>query len=189
MKKFAVSLMMVAICLLTLLQFATIADAAGKDPQECEVCVEVLKQLETMVKLDDRKKMEVVEEKLGALCAKKDLSETWKKVCYFMDPIKREVSQLYKNGLPADRICLRLKQKSVEICSVKNKVKIDTSAKINSDGTKAAFNYDGLKVKDLKRILSDRGVACEGCVEKSEYVAKCKQTEHLEGGGGGKDSL
>jgi hypothetical protein len=114
--------------------------------------------------------MDKVEKRLGEICADKMLSETRKKVCYFMDPIKREVSQLMKNGLPNDKICKRLSQKSSEVCSVRNKVKIE----------KGATDYNALKVKDLKKILADRGVQCEGCVEKVDFVNRCIATESLE---------
>jgi len=88
-----------------------------------------------------------------------------------LDPIKREVSQLMKNGLPNDKICKRLAQKSREICSVRNPIHVQ----------KGITDYNALKVKDLKKILADRGVACDGCTEKADLVKKCTETEHLEG--------
>ena len=114
--------------------------------------------------------MEKVETRIHQVCGDHLLTENQKKVCYFMEPIKREVSQLMKNGLPNDRLCKRLAQKSPEICSVRNKVKIE----------KGATDYSTLKVKDLKKILADRGVTCDGCVEKDDFVKKCKATESLE---------
>ena len=111
-----------------------------------------------------------VELRIDQVCEDKMLSETRKKVCYFMTPIKREVSQLMKNGLPNDKICKRLAQKSSEICSVRNKVKVE----------KGQTDYNALKVKDLKKILADRGVVCDGCVEKTDFVTKCVATESLE---------
>jgi hypothetical protein len=51
--------------------------------------------------------------------------------CYFVDPIKREVSQPLKNGVPADRICQRLKKKSGEICTLK----YSSSAPVTVDAT------------------------------------------------------
>eukprot|EP00526_Cylindrotheca_closterium_P029604 CAMPEP_0113638360 /NCGR_PEP_ID=MMETSP0017_2-20120614/20090_1 /TAXON_ID=2856 /ORGANISM="Cylindrotheca closterium" /LENGTH=49 /DNA_ID=CAMNT_0000549453 /DNA_START=6 /DNA_END=155 /DNA_ORIENTATION=- /assembly_acc=CAM_ASM_000147 len=38
-----------------------------------------------------------------------------------------------------------------------------------------------LRVKQLKAILSERGVECKGCVEKEEFVKKVQDTEHLSG--------
>lgn len=39
--------------------------------------------------------------------------------CYFMDPIKREVSQPFSTGMPKAKVCDRLKKKSAEICTIK----------------------------------------------------------------------
>lgn len=42
------------------------------------------------------------------------------------------------------------------------------------------FDYNKMKVKDLKKILDQRNVKCAGCTEKTEFVKKCETTEHLE---------
>lgn len=39
--------------------------------------------------------------------------------CYYLDPIKREVSQPFSLGMPKAKVCERLKKKSAEICTVK----------------------------------------------------------------------
>jgi len=41
-------------------------------------------------------------------------------------------------------------------------------------------DYSKLRVKQLRRILAERGVGCKGCLEKGDYVRKAKETEHLE---------
>lgn len=41
-------------------------------------------------------------------------------------------------------------------------------------------DYNALRVKQLKEILSNRGVQCTGCTEKPEFVKKCQETEHLD---------
>jgi hypothetical protein len=43
-----------------------------------------------------------------------------------------------------------------------------------------AVDYNKLKVKELKALLDQRGVKCTGCTEKSSFVKKCQETEHLE---------
>lgn len=43
-----------------------------------------------------------------------------------------------------------------------------------------AVNYGKMKVKDLKKILSQRGVSCNGCSEKSEFVKRCQDTEGMQ---------
>ena len=41
-------------------------------------------------------------------------------------------------------------------------------------------DYAKLRVKALKTILRERGVKCEGCLEKSDFIKRAKETEHLE---------
>jgi hypothetical protein len=35
-------------------------------------------------------------------------------------------------------------------------------------------------VKQLKKILGERGVECVGCVEKDDFIKKIKDTQHME---------
>lgn len=39
--------------------------------------------------------------------------------CYFLDPIKRDVSQPFSTGMPKAKVCDRLKKKSAEMCTIK----------------------------------------------------------------------
>ena len=98
------------------------------------------------------------------------LKQKEKKVCYYLQPIKREVSTPVSFGAPADRVCKKLEKKNDEICQVKYKIKTK----------KGQTNYKKMRVKHLKQILADRGVTCNGCTEKSEFVKKCEKTEHLD---------
>ena len=41
-------------------------------------------------------------------------------------------------------------------------------------------DYKKMRVKQLRAILAERGAVCVGCYEKSDYVKRCKETEHLE---------
>lgn len=43
-----------------------------------------------------------------------------------------------------------------------------------------AVDYNGMRVKDLKAILEQRGAKCTGCTEKADFVKKCQETEHFE---------
>lgn len=50
-----------------------------------------------------------------------------------------------------------------------------TALKVDKD-----TDYSKLRVKELRKILDNRGVGCDGCLEKGDYVRKCQETEHLE---------
>ena len=37
-----------------------------------------------------------------------------------------------------------------------------------------------MRVSQIRSILMDRGVTCDGCLEKSDFVKKAKETAHME---------
>jgi hypothetical protein len=111
-----------------------------------------------------------IEAAIGAYCAKPTLNSKEKKICYYIDPIKRDVAQPFSLGMSSLKVCERINKSNPEICTVKSPVK--TEKMEIKDITK-------LRVKQLKQILADRGVECKGCVEKEEFVKKVKETEHL----------
>uniref|UniRef100_A0A7S3LHL3 Mesencephalic astrocyte-derived neurotrophic factor homolog n=1 Tax=Aplanochytrium stocchinoi TaxID=215587 RepID=A0A7S3LHL3_9STRA len=147
-----------------------VAVNAKDKKNECAPCESVLTAAIGGLSKKEMNNLETTEEAIEKYCSKKDLSQTHKKICYYIEPIKREISQPAKNGVPVDRICKRLKKKSAEVCAVTESVKIE----------KGVSDYSKMRVRELKKILSDRGVGCENCLEKSEFVARCKETEHME---------
>lgn len=123
----------------------------------------------TMAKENQNKKPEI-ESAIGAYCAKSSLNSKEKKICYYIDPIKRDVAQPFSLGMPSLKVCQRINKSNPEICTVKNPVKTEKMAE---------QDISKLRVKQLKQILADRGVECKGCVEKEEFVKRVKETEHL----------
>jgi hypothetical protein len=119
---------------------------------------------------EDAKKKPEIEAALGAYCARDTLNAKEKKVCYYVDPIKRDVAQPFSLGMSSLKVCQRINKANPEICTVKLPVKTEAMAK---------QDISKLRVKQLKQILADRGVECKGCVEKEEFVARVKETEHL----------
>merc|ERR1711976_894656 len=104
--------------------------------------------------------------KYGALSARE------KKICYYIDPIKRDVAQPFSLGMPSLKVCQRISKTNPEICTVKFPVKTQNLEK---------KDLSKLRLKQLKQILSERGVECKGCVEKEEFIKKVQDTEHLAG--------
>ncbi len=51
---------------------------------------------------------------------------------------------------------------------MKNSVAVDAKAD--------AGDIKKLKVKELKQILADRGIDCNGCTEKDDFVKKVLET-------------
>ncbi|KAL7464839.1 hypothetical protein ACHAXS_005164 [Conticribra weissflogii] len=145
---------------------------AAADPRECEVCMKVMQDVRDSMDKADWKDKPKVEKALGDHCAKDTLSARERKICYYVDPIKRDVAQPFSLGMPVDRLCKRINKTNQEICSVKFPVKTENLEK---------QDLSKLRVKQLKSILLDRGVECKGCVEKEEFIAKVQETEHLAG--------
>jgi hypothetical protein len=93
-----------------------------------------------------------------------------RKICYYIDPIKRDVAQPFSLGMPSLKVCERINKSNPEICTVKMPVKTEKMEQ---------KDIQKLRVKQLKQILADRGVECKGCVEKEEFVKRVQETEHL----------
>merc|ERR1712176_1295430 len=114
----------------------------------------------------------LIEKAMGDYCANKDkkLSAREKKICYYIDPIKRDVAQPFSLGMPSLKVCKRITKSNPEICSVKMPIK---TAKLEKK------DLSKMRVKQLKAILADRGVDCKGCLEKAEFIKKVEDTAHL----------
>jgi hypothetical protein len=72
--------------------------------------------------------------------------------------------------MPAEKVCKRIGKANPTICEVKFAVK---TATMSEDAVKK------LRVKQLKTVLSDRGVECIGCTEKTDYVQRVIETAHM----------
>lgn len=157
---------------LALAYAATVAMAA--DTKECEVCVKVMDDIRAKMSKEDSRKKPSIEKAMGEYCANKDsnLTAREKKICYYIDPIKRDVAQPFSLGMPSLKVCKRITKTNPEICTVKFPVKTEKMEK--KDVSK-------LRVKQLKAILSERGIECKGCVEKEEFIKLVLDTEHLAG--------
>jgi hypothetical protein len=123
-----------------------------------------------MSKEDARNKM-AIEKALGDYCRNTQaLNSKEKKICYYIDPIKRDVAQPFSLGMPSLKVCERINKTNPEICTVKMPVQTEKMEK---------QDLSKLRVKQLKQILAERGVECKGCVEKEEFVKRVQETEHL----------
>lgn len=123
---------------------------------------------------DDAKNKPKIEAAMGDYCANEGntLSAREKKICYYIDPIKRDVAQPFSLGMPSLKVCQRITKSNPEICTVKFPVKTENMEK---------KDLSKLRVKQLKQILADRGVDYKGLLEKEEFIKKVQETEHLAG--------
>jgi hypothetical protein len=160
----------VSVLIASLAYAANVALAA----EECEVCVKVMDDIKASMPKDkaSAKSKPAIELAIGEYCDNKDnkLSAREKKICYYIDPIKRDVAQPFSLGMPSLKLCQRITKSNPEICTVKFPVKTDNMEK---------KDISKLRVKQLKSILADRGVQCKGCIEKEEFIKRVQETEHL----------
>ena len=126
-----------------------------------------------MSKADSRKKP-MIEGAMAKYCANEDekLSARERKICYYIDPIRRDVAQPFSLGMSSLKVCQRITKTNPEICTVKFPVKTDKMEK---------KDLSKLRVKQLKKILDERGVDYSGLLEKEEFIKKIQSTEHLAG--------
>merc|ERR1711862_388013 len=71
--------------------------------KECEVCVKVIEDVRESMEKKDRNNKPKIEEALANYCSGQ-LGPRERKICYYIDPIKRDVSQPFSTGMPADRV-------------------------------------------------------------------------------------
>merc|ERR1712224_334061 len=147
---------------------------AAEDPKECEVCVKVMDDIRATMSKADSKNKPKIENAMLDYCKNKDnkLTAKEKKICYFIDPIKRDIAQPFSLGMSALKVCKRITKSNPEICTVKYPVKTDKMEK---------KDLSKLRVKQLKKILEERGVDYKGLLEKEEFIKKVQDTEHLAG--------
>eukprot|EP01038_Epipyxis_sp_PR26KG_P008736 gene8736-11805_t len=160
------------------------AKAKAEDPRDCEVCVANLNQIDALIPKDKKSDKVSIEKAIGTHCTLSGFGSEWKpspaltspkdvKMCYIFEPIKKAISTPFATGMPKQKVCQRLMKSNPEICEVKYPLKVEKKAGEEID-------YNSMKVKQLKTLLDQRGVKCNGCTEKSDFVKKCKETEHLE---------
>ena len=98
-----------------------------------------------------------------------------RKMCYYFEPIRAAIAQPFSTRMPKDRVCKRLKKDNAEICEVKYPVQVDE----NISPEEFLAKLKKMRVKELKGILNDRGVKCEGCLEKDDFIKRIVETKHM----------
>jgi len=89
--------------------------------------------------------------------------------CYYLGGVEdsatgilSEMSKPLSWSMPADKICEKLKKKDNQICDLRYEKQIDLKT----------VNLKKLKVRDLKKILSDWEETCDDCIEKGDFIKR-----------------
>jgi len=147
------------------LAVAVVAAFGAVAAQECEVCNGFLNKFvsETLEKSDTTPVK--IEAKLREACKKSKNREN--RFCYYIGGLEDsatgilpKVSQPLANHLPVNKVCEKLKKADAQICELRYEKQIDLNK----------VDLKKLKVRDLKKILSDWDEVCEDCLEKGDYI-------------------
>lgn len=76
-----------------------------------------------------------------------------------------ELSRPVSYRLPADKVCEKLMKKDSQICELRYEKMIDLKT----------VDLKKLRVRDLKKILTDWDERCENCIEKAEFIARIEE--------------
>lgn len=91
-----------------------------------------------------------------------------------------EMSKPISYHMPSDKICEKLKKKDAQICDLRYEKQIDLNT----------VDLKKLKVRDLKKILSDWDESCDGCLEKPDFIKRIEELKpKYQGGGASKTEL
>uniref|UniRef100_T1DF94 Mesencephalic astrocyte-derived neurotrophic factor homolog n=1 Tax=Psorophora albipes TaxID=869069 RepID=T1DF94_9DIPT len=140
---------------------------------DCEVCIKTVEKfsasLDEAVKKDTKK----IENEFRNFCKKAKNKE--QRFCYYLGGVEdsatgilSELSKPLSWSMPAEKICEKLKKKDAQICDLRFEKQIDVNT----------VDLKKLKVKDLKKILSDWDEDCDGCLEKSDFIKRINDLKH-----------
>nr|CAG4648930.1 EOG090X0F26 [Polyphemus pediculus] len=137
---------------------------------DCEVCFSVVEKFAATLKPDDLKDTKVIEDKFRKYCKVSKGKDH--RFCYYLGGLEEsatgilnEMSKPLSWSMPADKICEKLKKKDVQICDLRYEKSIDLRT----------VDLKKLKVRDLKKILSDWEETCEDCIEKGDFIKRIEQ--------------
>nr|CAG4638779.1 EOG090X0F26 [Cyclestheria hislopi] len=137
---------------------------------DCEVCFSVVEKFSAELSPADLKDTKVIEDKFRKYC--KATKGKDHRFCYYLGGLEEsatgilgELSKPLSWSMPADKICEKLKKKDVQICDLRYEKSIDLKT----------VELKKLKVRDLKKILSDWDETCDDCLEKADFIKRIEQ--------------
>ncbi|BET02877.1 MAU2 chromatid cohesion factor homolog [Nesidiocoris tenuis] len=145
--------------------------------EDCEVCFTVLERFTATLTDDVKSDLTKIEDEFKKFCKTTSNSNNSAKVkenkfCYYLGGLEesatsilRDLSKPISYSLPVDKLCERLMQKVGGICALRYDKTIDLKT----------VNLKKLKVRDLRKILSDWDEECDGCIEKTDFIKRIEE--------------
>jgi len=141
---------------------------------DCEVCVKFLKKFDSTISDADRGDQDKITKLLKKTCKKAKTKD--KKFCFFVGAAEESAANILKEitkpigyHKPAEAICETLKKKDSQICELTYDKPLDWNN----------INLKKMRVKELKKILSDWGETCDGCLEKGDFIKRIEQLKSV----------
>ena len=133
----------------------------------CEVCENVISNIENRLTIDDRKHVVNIENVMREWC---DIAKgKEKKMCYYMGVgdklegsaggFKRDISSSLMRGINGQRLCNRLKKKDGQICELHYDVEFTKDT-----------DFSKLRVKQLREICNSNDIDTNGLLEKGDFI-------------------
>jgi len=161
---------MAALVFFAVLLSCVSVSVAKKKTDQCEVCVGVVTKFAGTLSDADKTNPAVIEKAFKKWCLTAKNKEV--RFCYYIGGradsatyIVGEMAKPMSWGMPAEKVCEKLKKKDAQICDLKYDKEIDLKN----------TNLNKLKVKELKKILNDWDEVCVACTEKSDFVKRVKE--------------
>ncbi|XP_038121034.1 mesencephalic astrocyte-derived neurotrophic factor homolog [Culex quinquefasciatus] len=141
---------------------------------DCEVCIKTIQNFASQLSETSKKSTTEIENDFKTFCKRVAIGKE-QRFCYYMGGdessatgILSELSKPLSWSMPVEKICEKLKKKDSQICDLRYDKQIDVNT----------VELKNLKVKDLKKILSEWDEYCEGCLEKSDYIKRIEDLKH-----------
>jgi len=163
------------ICLLVILfTFSRVQSKKPVDEQHCEVCIKTINTFAETLNDDEKTNPEKIEKLFKKYCSKLKVDTKEHRLCYYIGALETsatyaigDLSKPFSWGIPVEKICReRLLKTNPQICDLKYEKQIDVNA----------VDLNKLKVKDLKKILSDWGETAD-FIEKSEFIKRINEVK------------
>ncbi|XP_055850810.1 mesencephalic astrocyte-derived neurotrophic factor homolog [Episyrphus balteatus] len=142
----------------------------GLKEEDCEVCVKTVRRFAETLSDVTKKDHKKIEEEFKKFCKTQKNKE--QRFCYYLGGLEdsatgilNELSKPLSWSMPAEKVCEKLKKMDAQICDLRYEKQIDLSA----------VDLKKLKVRDLKKILSDWDETCDGCLEKSDFIKRIEE--------------
>lgn len=144
--------------------------SAKKSADHCEVCIGALTKFASTLADGDKTNPAAIEKEFKKWC--KTAKKKEERFCYYIGGrvdsatyIVAEMAKPMSWGMPVEKVCDKLEKKDKQVCELRYDKEIDLKN----------TNLNKLKVKDLKKILTEWDEVCVACTEKSDFVKRVKE--------------